>query len=117
MNRPRPKLMTPAEQAALVAQQEAKRQGAVAFHHKKPLDACPFKDDDPLRQYWLEGRAAASRRKNRLDMDPVRAEGFRAFQDGLLPNECPYGRGPRSQWIEGWEQAERSKERREKVYR
>jgi hypothetical protein len=42
--------MTPAEQSALAAQQEAKRQGAVAFHHKKPLDACPFKDDDPLRQ-------------------------------------------------------------------
>jgi hypothetical protein len=75
-----------------------------------------FKDDDPLRQYWLEGRAAASKRKNCKDMDPLRAEGFRAFQDGLLPSECQYGRGPRSQWIEGWEQAERAKERCEEVY-
>ena len=109
--------MTPAEQVTLAAQREAKRQGAVAFHYKKPLDACPFKGNDPLRQCWLEGRAAATKRRNRLDMDPVRAEGFRAFQDGLLSNECPYGRGRRGQWIEGWEQAKQAKERREEIYR
>jgi ribosome modulation factor len=109
--------MTPAEKAALAEQQEAKRQGAVAFHHKKPLDACPFKEGDPLRQYWLEGRDAASKGKNRLDMDPIRAEGFRAFQDGLRSNECPYGRGKRGQWIDGWEQAKHAKERDDEIYR
>jgi ribosome modulation factor len=106
------KLMTRAEQAALPAQQAARRVGAIAFHHRKARDTCPLKEISPLRMYWLEGWDSASQRPNRLDMSPARAEGFRAFQDGLHLHECRYGRTTEhTEWAEGWEQAKRIKDR------
>jgi ribosome modulation factor len=110
-NRPKPKLMTRAEQAALAAQQAAKREGAVAFHHRKARDTCPLEAINLLRTYWLEGWDSASQRRNRLDMSPARAEGFRAFQDVLHLHECRYGRtNEHTEWAEGWEQAKRVKD-------
>jgi ribosome modulation factor len=59
--RKRPKLMTREEEAADATAAGAERQGAVAFHHGKARDACPFGEENlPLRQRWLAGHDKAS---------------------------------------------------------
>lgn len=118
-NRPKPKLMSQGEQDALAAQRTAKREGAVAFHYQKSRESCPLDEADPLRAHWLEGWDAASQRRNRLDMSPATAEGYRAFQDGLHPHECRYGRTQAAtEWVEGRERASRAKDREdERRYR
>jgi ribosome modulation factor len=111
--RPRPKLMSKAEQAVLSQQREAMRLGRVAHHHGKSAEACPYAETDPLRPLWLEGLAEAKKRKLRLDMTAARAKGFNAFKDGLRPEECPLpARSPeRSEWMAAYEHA---RERHEK---
>jgi hypothetical protein len=84
--------MSQGEQDALAAQRTAKREGAVAFHYQKSRESSPLDEGDPLRAHCLEGWDAASQRRNRLDMSPATAEGYRAFQDGLHRHECRYGR-------------------------
>jgi ribosome modulation factor len=91
---------------------EVERKGRVAVHFGKDRDACPHPDGDPLRERWLTGWDAASKKKNRIDMAPARAEGWRAFQDGLLSHECRQGRTKEAtDWHAGWEDAHRSKEK------
>jgi ribosome modulation factor len=77
---------------------------------QQTAEACPYVEDNPLRQLWL---AEARKRKLRLDMTPARAKGFNAFKDGLRPEECPLpSRSPeRSEWMAAYEQA---RERHEK---
>lgn len=91
---------------------EVERKGRVAFHFQKERDACPYAEDNPLRDRWLVGWDAASQKKNRLDMSAAHAEGHRAFHDGLRSIECRFGRTPEgTEWHEGWEDARRSKEK------
>lgn len=99
------------EKAAL--DREAERLGRVAHHHGKTEADCPYSTDDPLRDHWMTGIRAARCRRNRADMGPARASGFRAFQDGLKRTECPFGflTPDRTEWLEGWERAERAKEK------
>lgn len=103
-----------AEKINPTAPAEVERRGRVAYHHGKTRDGCPFAEDDPLRQPWLTGWDAASSRKNRLDMNPARASGWRAFQDGVHKHECPYGaknRKEASEWHAGWQDAYDAKDR------
>lgn len=98
------------------AEREAGRQGRVAIHHGKPRDACPHGEDSPLRKHWLDGWDAVKKRGvGRPDMSPARGAGYRAFQDGLRHNECPYD--PRTQdaneWCAGWRDAEENKRKRD----
>jgi len=112
--------MTQAEQTVLTAQNSAKREGAVAFHHQKPRNASQMDDANSLRAYWLEGWDIASRRKNRPDMPSAEAEGFRAFQDGLHSHECRFKRvtSENTEWHNGWSRAETAKEKNEeRLYR
>lgn len=121
--RERPKSMTRKEEVADAAAAEAERQGSVAFHHGKARDDCPFgEEDDPRRRRWLAGHDKASAgRKNRLDMSPTAAAGFRAFRDGLHRDECPADikrDGKKwSEWLQGWERGERARERDEDRHR
>jgi ribosome modulation factor len=110
--RPRPKLMSQEEQAALKERQEAGRQGAIAFHHGKASEACPNVEGNPLRQVWLDGFEQASKRRLRADMSLNCAKGWNAFRDGLQPEDCPIeGRTPeRAEWRAGWEDARQAKE-------
>ena len=112
--------MTNAEQELMAQQQEAERQGGVAFHFGKLRAACPLAETDPFRAHWVVGWDNASKRRNRLDMAQSRATGFRAFQDGLHSHECPYPGNSREagEWHEGWRQAEISKRKHDDdVYR
>jgi ribosome modulation factor len=114
--RPRRKLTTDAERAALAEQREAERLGRVAFHHDKPRDTCPYIEVH-LRDLWLNGYDTTRKRgTNRPDMYPAMAAGFFAFRDGLHKNECPYqsrSQG-RREWLEGWEAARRNKEKEDR---
>jgi ribosome modulation factor len=102
--------MSAAEQIELAEQREAERLGRVAFHHDKPRDACPYTEGH-LRDLWLKGYNTTSKRgKSRPDMTLVRGAGFRAFQDGLHKNECPYRGSGRTEWLEGWNAARIAKE-------
>jgi ribosome modulation factor len=93
---------------------EVERRGRVAYHHGKDRDDCPFSDGDPLQERWLAGWDGASSRKNRLDMSPARAWGWRAFRDGVHNHECPCGaknRKEASEWHAGWQDARDAKDR------
>lgn len=112
-SRPRYKMMSKAEQEALAQQQESERQAAIAFHHGKSREECPFAESNDQRQNWLRGFDKASRRGLRGDMTLWRAKGHNAFKDGLRREDCPLGgrTTERTEWLAGWEEARVLKEK------
>jgi ribosome modulation factor len=111
--------MTDAEKTALSEQREAEHLGRVAVYHGKARDVCPYAEG-PRRDLWLKSYdATASRGITRPDMCPAMGSGYLAFQDGLHQNECPYPSGSQSRedWREGWEKAQRAKEKDDERYR
>ena len=118
--RRRPKITAPKQEAVNPRRREAERLGRVAFHHGKGIEACPYKEDDPLRELWLRGHDFSSKARPRLDYPPYMARGFMAFQHGLRSDECPpdIRRDQRGHdWHEGWRKAEDVKKRDEEKYR
>jgi ribosome modulation factor len=109
--RPTRKRTTPEELAVLWAQREAEQQGRAAVHQGNGRDSCPYPGGDPLRERWLAGFDAVSKRGlRRPDMRVARSAGYFAFVDGLDQNECSYPARSesRTEWLEGWESARRS---------
>ena len=94
-------------EARAAAEDEAERLGRVAHHHGKSEDTSPFSIDDPRRQRWLAGIAAARAHRPRSDLTSAQAMGVLAFQDGVHRSECPHTSRSEDQkeWLAGWDLA------------
>lgn len=107
--------MTAEQQEAGARRKEAERLGRVAVHSGQQRDSCPY-DAGEFRDLWLKGFDETTKRGiRRLDMSRARGTGFRAFQDGLKKDECPYSSRSqdRSEWLDGWERAREAQEKRD----